>query len=274
MRKLIIPCPELSEQRSIAKILSDLDAKIELNNKMNKTLEAIGQALFKRWFVDFEFPNEQGKPYKSSGGKMVESELGMIPNNWRITTMDDEFIIRGGSTPSTERKEYWNGDINWCTPKDLSSLNFPVLLKTERKITKEGLNSISSGILPRGTLLLSSRAPIGYLAISQVETAINQGFIGIICTKEIYNLFLLSWLQINMNLIKSMANGSTFQEINKSNFRKIEIIAPDKAILNKFYLFMRSLFNKIVINERESENLAQIRDSLLPKLMSGEIRLR
>lgn len=271
--KLKFPFPNDIEQSAIAKILSSLDSKIELNQQMNKTLEAIGQALFKHWFVDFEFPNEEGKPYKSSGGEMIDSELGKIPKGWRVGKIGEEVIIKGGSTPSTENSEYWNGELHWCTPKDLSKLAFPVLLKTERKITKEGLDNIASGLLPKNSLLLSSRAPIGYLAISQIETAINQGFIGIICNKRLSSMFMLWWVKNNLDIIKNMANGSTFLEINKSNFRTIEIIIPETEILHIFDIIVSSLFNKVVKNEKESQNLSQIRDLLLPRLMSGKIRV-
>ena len=149
-----VAIPTLQKQRAIAKILSDLDEKIELNRQMNKTLEDIGKAIFKRWFVDFEFPWNfktgavdlaNGKPYKSYGGHMVESELGEIPERWEISTVDDAVSIMGGSTPNTTKMEFWeNGDIFWATPKDLSSTKSRVLLDTERKITKSGLEEIGS----------------------------------------------------------------------------------------------------------------------------------
>ncbi|RCV65962.1 type I restriction enzyme, S subunit [Methanophagales archaeon] len=146
--------PSLNEQHHIAKILSDLDTKIELLQKQNKTLEAVGQAIFKHWFVDSEFPNEEGKPYKSAGGEMVDSELGEIPKGWEVKTIGDVATVKGGTTPSTKKQEYWdNGTIHWCTPKDLSNLGSPVLLDTERKITNKGLATISSGLLPTGTVL-------------------------------------------------------------------------------------------------------------------------
>ena len=273
MRSFLIPLPPLSEQKMIGHSYKILQDKIELNKKMSKTLEATGQAIFKRWFINFEFPNEKGKPYKSSGGEMVESELGEIPKGWQISRISEEATIKGGSTPSTENSEYWDGELYWCTPKDLSKLTFPVLLKTERKITQKGLDSIASGLLPKNSLLLSSRAPIGYLAISQIETAINQGFIGIICNKKLSSMFMLWWVKNNLDAIKNMANGSTFQEINKSDFRIIKILVPKSEVLQLFDIVVSSVFNKIIENEKESQNLSQIRDSLLPRIMSGKIRV-
>lgn len=265
---------KINEQRAIAKILSDLDEKIELNHQMNKTLEKTGQAIFKHWFVDFEFPNEKGKPYKSSGGEMMDSELGEIPKGWEIKTVEDIVTVKGGTTPSTKKSEYWEGGlINWCTPKDLSKVSFPVLLDTEKKITEEGLSTISSRLLPTGTLLLSSRAPIGYLAISDIPVAINQGFIAILCNKELSNYYMLFWVYSNMDEIKSRANGTTFQEINKANFRTIKIIVPPNNVLKDFNRIIGKLYSEIVNKEKESKSLSQTRDSLLPKLMSGKIRV-
>lgn len=272
----LVAVPPLPEQRAIAKILSDLDSKIELNQQMNKTLEEIGKAIFKHWFIDFEFPNEEGKPYKSSGGEMVyNDELGKeIPKGWKVKPVGEVVTVKGGSTPSTEKKEYWeDGTINWCTPKDLSSLSSAVLLDTERKITKAGLEIISSGLLEAGTLLLSSRAPIGYVAISEIPVSINQGFIAIICDKDLSNYYMFFWVKRNIDLIKSKAHGTTFQEINKASFRSIPILTPPRQVVAAFDRIAEFLHRKIVYNELGIRNLSQIRDLLLPKLMSGKIRV-
>jgi len=264
--------PPINAQKSIVKILSDLDAKIELNQRMSKTLESIAQIIFKHWFIDFEFLNEDGKPYKSSGGKMKDSELGDIPYGWKKSEIGKQVVIKGGTTPSTKISEYWSGNIAWCTPRDLSKLIAPVLLNTERKITEAGLQTISSGLLPMGTLLLSSRAPIGYLAISEIPVSINQGFIAILCEKQVSNYFMLYWIKNNLTIVKNMSGGSTFQEINKSSFRQIPILVPNSKILNSFNEIVKTIHERIVFNENESNNLSKIRDSLLPKFMSGKIK--
>lgn len=255
-----------TEQRAIAHILGTLDDKIELNRRSNQTLEAIARALFKSWFVDFD-----GVPPED----MQESELGLIPKGWRASTVGKEVSVFGGSTPSTKEAEYWNyGTHHWATPKDLSSLAFPVLLDTERKITDSGLAKITSGLLPAGTLLLSSRAPIGYLAIAEVPTAINQGFIAMTCEGEMSNVFMLHWCRENMDAIVGNANGSTFLEISKSNFRPLPIVVPSSEPLHAFEQEARPLHQRIVENERQSRILAQLRDTLLPKLISGEMRVQ
>lgn len=269
--------PPLEEQKAIAKVLSSLDDKIELNRRMNVTLEAMARALFKAWFVDFEpvHANKENRPSTSASpeiAKLFPSDFeNGIPEGWRFGKLGDVLDAKGGTTPSTKNSTFWDGENFWATPKDLSNLRFPVLLNTDRKITDEGVQQISSGVLPKGTLLLSSRAPIGYLAISQTPVSINQGFIAI-QGKELSNLYMLFWLKENMESVKSRANGSTFQEISKSSFRAVEIAVPINPIRDRFDAFAKSIFEKIVANEIESENLAEIRNSLLPRLISGRIR--
>ena len=275
LEQLTIPLPPLDEQKAIAKILSDLDAKIELNQKMNKTLEAIAQAIFKHWFIDFEFPNEEGKPYKSSGGEMVDSELGGIPKGWDITTVGHCVRIIGGSTPRTSESRYWEpGTIFWATPKDLSDLSSPILVSTQRKISVNGLISIGNKLCPKGSLLLSSRAPIGYLALADVETSVNQGIIGILPNGKLSPNYLHSWCKANMSIIKNNANGSTFAEISKSSFRSIRLIFPDKKLLRFFDEILSGIYNKMVNNTKQSNTILTIRNSLLPRLISGKIRVQ
>ncbi|HCH78478.1 MAG: restriction endonuclease subunit S [Pseudomonas sp.] len=281
--------PGLQEQRSIAHILGTLDDKIELNRKQNETLEAMARALFKAWFVDFEpvrakmegrWQRGQSQPglpahhYDLFPDRLVESELGEIPEGWRHSTIGEEVTVCGGSTPSTKEPEFWEGGHHcWATPKDLSSLRFPVLLDTDRKITNAGLSKISSGLLPVGTVLLSSRAPIGYMAIAEVPTAINQGFIAMKCDGVLPNVFVLAWCRESMDAIVGNANGSTFQEISKSNFRPLRVVVPSDPVLTSFTRSADSLYRQMAENERESRSLAQLRDTLLPKLISGELRV-
>jgi len=255
--------PPISEQRSTAKILSDLDEKIENNNNMNKTLETIGQALFKRWFVDFKFP----------GHEKVRFVNG-LPEGWERKPIGGYVQVVGGSTPSTIDPSFWRDEgINWATPKDLAALDDEVLLDTERKITEEGLNEIGSGLLPVGTVLLSSRAPIGYLAIAEIPVAINQGFIAIICNNKVPNIYVKEWVKHNLDVIKGLANGTTFMEISKSSFRSILMTMPTQEIMDSFMLAVYSSYLQIVENVKQNKSLRNIRDSLLPKLMSGEIRV-
>lgn len=264
-----VKAPDLPTQRQIASILSSLDDKIELNLQMNQTLETIAQAIFKKWFVDFNFPGFDGELVDVTN---ADQSVSRLPKGWRMGKLGEMVDVKGGTTPSTTKDEYWNGKYYWTTPKDLSNIQAPVLIDTERKITEIGVKQISSGVMPKGTLLLSSRAPIGYIAISQVPISINQGYIAI-QGKLVSNLFMLFWLKQNMDAVKSKANGSTFQEISKSNFREIETIIPSKEILIKFEDMANPIFKKIVENVFQIQSLTQTRDTLLPKLMSGKIKL-
>ena len=275
-------CP-VTVQDAIAHILGTLDDKIELNRRMNETLEEMARALFKSWFVDFD-PVRAKMEGRDTGlppdvaalfpDRLVDSELGEIPEGWEAKTVGFVANIVGGTTPSTKQAQYWEGGTHcWATPKDLSSLSVPVLLKTERKITDAGLGKIGSGLLPPGSVLLSSRAPIGYLAIAEIPVAINQGFIGILPHDEMSNLFMLYWSEASHDEILNHANGSTFLEISKSNFRQLLVVVPDESAMKKFDDLARPLYNRIVSNERQSRSLAVLRNMLLPKLVSGELRV-
>jgi type I restriction enzyme S subunit len=173
-------------------ILGSLDDKIELNRRMNETLEEMARALFKSWFVDFDPVRAKMAGHQPAGmddetaalfpDSFEDSPLGEIPKGWSVTPIGEAVRAVGGGTPSTKELSFWEGGMHcWATPKDLSKLRGPVLLDTERKVTDAGLAKISSGLLPVGTVLLSSRAPVGYLAIAQVPVTVNQGFIAMIC---------------------------------------------------------------------------------------------
>ncbi len=279
-----IPLPSFRKQRAIARILGALDDKIELNRRMNETLEAMARALFKSWFVDFDpvrakmEGRDPGLPQPLADlfpDRLVDSELGEIPDGWDVSRIGDEVDAVGGGTPNTKEPVFWRGGIhNWATPKDLSRLSSPVLLETGRKITDAGVKRISSGLLPVSTVLLSSRAPIGYLAIAETPIAVNQGFIAMVCNKRLPNLFVLYWCHENLDHIKGISGGSTFAEISKKVFRPIPITVPSDEILRAYEHVVGSFYARVVSNTKNVTTLAQTRDLLLPKLVSGDIRLR
>jgi type I restriction enzyme S subunit len=278
------PLPPLPEQRAIAHILGTLDDKIELNRRMNETLEAMARAIFKSWFVDFDPVRAKAEGHDPGLPKHIadlcpdrfqDSEVGEIPAGWEVCSIGQLADVVGGSTPSTANSEFWEGGTHcWATPKDLASLKAPVLLATERCVTDAGLAQISSGLLSAGTVLLSSRAPIGYLAVAEVSVAINQGFIAMKPKKGVPNLFLLLWARFAHEDILSRANGSTFLEISKASFRPIPLARSTDRVFDAFESFVRPRHQRIVNNERESRTLAALRDALLPKLISGELRVQ
>jgi len=277
--------PPLAEQKRIVEVLGVLDDKIELNRRMNATLEATARTLFQSWFVDFDPVRAKLDGRTPSGmdaataalfpDSFKETELGHIPRGWSVQPVGDVIDCVGGGTPSTSEPKYWEGGTHhWTTPKDFSSLQAPILLNTDRKLTDAGIAKISSGLLPAGTLLMSSRAPVGYLAISAIPVAINQGFIAMKCNESTSNYFMLNWCQQNMAEIEGRATGTTFAEISKQNFRPIPFILPSQEIMTAFSARVAPLYARITANLRESRTLATLRDTLLPKLLSGELSVK
>ncbi len=241
--------PPLSEQKRIASTLSNIDDKIDLLHRQNKTLEALAETLFRQWFVE-------------------EAE-----ESWEKGELDDVISVKGGTTPSTSKPEFWNGNIHWSSPRDLSNHNSIFLFDTERRISERGLKEIGSGLLPLGTVLLSSRAPIGYLAITEIPIAINQGYIAILCDKLVSNHFIYLWCKANMSAIENAGNGSVFQEISKTTFRSLDFKIPPREKLKSFEIEVYPMFQKIKSNANQIKTLTHLRDTLLPKLMSGEVRV-
>ena len=276
--------PPLPEQKAIAHILGTLDDKIELNRRMNATLEAMARALFQSWFVDFDPVRAKLDGRKPTSldaataalfpGHFQELFLGHILQGWTVEPVGEVVACVGGGTPSTTEPKFWEGGTHhWTTPKDFSSLQAPILLDTARKITDAGIAKISSGLLPAGTLLLSSRAPVGYLAIAAMPVAINQGFIAMKCNERASNFFMLNWCQTNMAEIVSRASGTTFAEISKQNFRPILVELPPKELMAAFTEKVAPLYAQITANLHQSRTLAILRDALLPKLLSGELNV-
>ncbi|WP_144408798.1 restriction endonuclease subunit S [Chromobacterium vaccinii] len=276
--------PRLNKQKELAAFFTALDDRITLLRETNATLEAIAQALFKSWFVDFDPVRAKIEGRAPEGmdeataalfpDGFEESELGLVPRGWRVCPIGDVVESVGGGTPNTKESSFWEpGEYCWTTPKDLSGVQAPVLLTTERKLSAKGLSKVSSGLLPAGTLLMSSRAPIGYLAIAQTPLAINQGYIAMLPSSRLPPLYMLFWCRHNMENIKGRANGSTFMEISKKAFRPIPALVPPEPILAVFVDVAEPLFTRLVENEKQAETLAALRDTLLPRLISGQLRL-
>ena len=310
--RLEIKIPNSIEKRiNLVEPLIKLDQKIHLNNQINQTLESIAQAIFKSWFIDFEpvrakiAAKQEGKAPelaamcaisgKSEDGlqqmaeddlaelrataalfpdELVESELGEVPKGWEVSTVGEQVQAVGGGTPSTKNADFWDNGIHyWTTPKDLSNLTDKILLNTERKITDAGLKKISSGLLPNNTVLMSSRAPVGYLALSKIEVAINQGYIAILPNMKYSAEYLIQWCEANMAEIKGRASGTTFLEISKKNFREINFICSDEKVVTVYTKTAKTLYDEISLKAEENQSLINLRDTLLPKLLSGEINL-
>ena len=243
-----IQCPSLDQQKRIAAILSALDSKIECNQKINDNLEQQAQSYFQELFVDNADPE------------------------WTTGTISDLGAVVGGSTPSKAKPEYYTeSGIAWITPKDLSVNKSKFISHGENDITELGLKNSSASIMPEGTVLFSSRAPIGYIAIAAGEVTTNQGFKSVIPKSEIGTPFVYFFLKHNLPVIEGMASGSTFKEVSGSTMKNIPTVIPDAETLARFNDFCAPIFAQQRILEEQSQSLAAFRDNLLPKLMSGEI---
>lgn len=265
--------PPKTTQTAIAEILSSLDDKIELNNQINKNLEALAQALFKQWFVDFEFPNENGQPYKSSGGEMVESELGMIPKGWEVRRLSSLIKITGGGTPKRANVEYWNGDINWFSVQDVPSESQVVVTHTTEKITELGLNNSSTKILPIGTTIITARGTVGKLALVGSPMAMNQscyGLNGIDGIGPFYNYYNIKQA---VTKLQQNTHGAVFDTITTGTFDTVNVSFGNIDLTKEFDKVVKDWFLLIESNVRENQQLSSLRDSLLPKIISGELEL-
>jgi type I restriction enzyme S subunit len=283
-RQLRVALPPVSVQLEIGATIGALDARMNLLRQTNATLESIVRALFKSWFIDFDPVRAKAEGREPEGmdaataalfpGETEESELGEVPRGWLVKPIGDLVDAVGGSTPDTKAEDYWNPPLHhWTSPKDLSGATAPVLLDTERKVSDAGLSRISSALLPPGTLLMSSRAPIGYLSLSQIPVAINQGYIAMRPGGVLPPLYLYFWCQAHMETIKARANGSTFMEISKKAFRPIPALVPPPEVVQAFVDVAAGVFARLTENERQARSLTQVRDALLPRLISGKLRL-
>lgn len=266
-----IPVPPLNEQDEIVATLASLDDKIKVNNQINKTLEDMAQAIFKQWFVDFEFPNEDGEPYKSSGGEMVESELGMIPKGWEVSQIGDECICLLGGTPSRQNTDYWNGDIPWINSGEVN--NFRIYTPTEY-ITKLGFEKSATKLLKKKTTVLAiTGATLGQVSLLEIDTCANQSVVGICENNKISYVYIYPYIKSIIKKIIGSQTGGAQQHINKGNVEDTKILIPNKEILNDYIKLVRPQYDLIASICFENEVLTNIRDTLLPKLMSGEIRV-
>ncbi|MCQ4921464.1 restriction endonuclease subunit S [Tissierella carlieri] len=264
MREFTFQVPPLQEQKAIAHILSTLDEKIEVNNQINKKLEEMAQTIFKHWFVDFEFPNENGEPYKSSGGEMVESELGMIPKGWEVRELEDIAIITMGQSPKgSSYNEHGDGTVFYQGRTDFTN-RFPVrrLYTTEPK-----------RIAKTGDILMSVRAPVGDINIANEECCIGRGLCSFRSKNSMNSYLLYILLNLKEKFDVFNGEGTVFGSINQKDLKGIKIIMPNDSIVKYFNDIATSLDKKYLYLEMESRKLTNLRDTLLPKLMSGELRV-
>lgn len=257
-----VTIPEsLETQTQIAQILSSLDDKIELNHEMNQTLEAMAQALFKEWFVNFSFPNFDG-----------ELENG-LPKGWRMGSVLEIAILLSGGTPKTDTEEYWNGSINWISAKDITSSNNQFIIETEKTITELGIKKSAAKLLPKFTTIISARGTVGNYCILSKEMAISQSNYGLKSNSN-NDYFLFLMVENMILMMKAFSYGTVFDTITTKTFQEMEIIIPDEKVIKDFEKVVTPLYEKILTNQFQIQSLTQTRDTLLPKLMSGSLQVK
>ena len=270
LSKFEISLPSLEEQRRIAGILGAIDDKIECNRHINANLELQAQALYKQWFVDFEFPNEEGKPYKSSGGKMVDSELGPIPEEWSVKRLDDYTVIKRGGSPRPIQNYLSNTGLNWLKISDATSTNSPFILEIKEFIKEEGLSK--TVFLKKGNLVLSNSATPCIPKFLGLDTCIHDGWL-YFPNAKLSKEYLYLLFKNNRQEILSQGNGSVFLNL-KTDILKSHLICLPNCIekMNCFNMIVKAIFKNIENCSFEIKRLATLRDTLLPKLMNGEIK--
>ena len=270
-----------NSQRAIAHILGTLDDKIELNRRMNETLEAMAQALFKSWFVDFDPVRAKMEGRPTGLPKEIEdlfpdsfenSELGEIPKGWSVGPLTNVFEIVGGGTPKTTIENYWNGNIPWFSVEDSPKESDIWVIDTKRKITQKGLLNSSTKILSIGSVIITARGTVGKIALVGIPMAMNQSCYGI-HGKFPANFWTYFSIKELIAGLKQNVHGSVFDTITRNTLERIFLVIPPNKILEVFETQVKSILNNIRLNLNESHNLSNIREILLPKLLSGDIRV-
>lgn len=299
-----IPLPSLAEQKAIAHILSTLDDKIELNRQMNATLESMAQAMFKSWFVDFDpvidnalaAGNPIPEPLKARAENrkrlgdqrkqlpqevqqqfpdrfVVTEELGWIPEGWEVLPIDTLIEIIGGGTPKTSTEEYWGGTIPWFSVVDTPNQSDVFVINTEKYITQQGLDNSSAQLLPEGTTIISARGTVGKCALVAQSMAMNQSCYGIRGKGNVSDYFVYYTILLRVADLQQRGHGSVFNTITRDTFKTLKIPFYNADLTSQYDEHVSSLFSKILENCRQSASLFSLRDTLLPKLISGQLRL-
>lgn len=243
-----LPIPHPDKQREIVKEYNTIQNRINLNQQLIQKLEETARAIYKQWFVE-------------------GIDLENLPEGWRKSKIGDEVETLGGGTPSTEIEEYWNdGDIMWYSPTDITNNNSVFIFQSANRITKAGLSKSSAKIFPANSLMMTSRATVGKLAINTAEATTNQGFITLVPTSELNVFYLYCWINTQIEEIINLASGSTFLEISKSDFRNLDVVIPENEINIKFKRTINPFFENIKLKTRENQKLTELKELLLSKL--------
>lgn len=257
-----IELPSRKVQDKIVSILSSLDRKIELNNKINADLEEMAQAIFKNWFVDFE-------PFKD--GKFVDSELGMIPEGWKVGRLGEFCKCLLGGTPSRSKEEYWNGEVNWINSGEINKFR---ILEASEKITELGLAKSATKLLPKKTTVLAiTGATLGQVSLLEIDTCANQSVIGVLENAEVPYEYIYPFIKDRIEMLIQHQTGGAQQHINKDNVESLIFLLPAINVLEDYISLVSPMYKRIESQCFENLYLSTLRDTLLPRLMSGELEV-
>jgi type I restriction enzyme S subunit len=261
-KKVPIPVPSIAEQNAIAVTLSCLDDKIDLNNRINKNLEEMAHAIFKSWFVDFE-------PFQD--GEFEDSELGRIPKGWRVGKATDIFDVQSGGTPKTSNDDYWGGNIPFFTPKDSPQTYY--VIETEKTITEVGLTKCNSKLYRAGTVFITARGTVGKVSMAGIDMAMNQSCYALVAKNGFTQYYVFLQTKLLIDVLRKNASGAVFDAITVATFQSLRTISPNIVLVRKFNEIVSDIFNAILNNVNQNKRLQIVSDAILPKLMSGEIRI-
>lgn len=277
------PLPPLPEQRAIAHILGTLDGKIELNRRMNETLEAMARALFRSWFVDFDpvRTKAEGRDPELPGplaalfpDSFEESELGEIPRGWRVEPFLDTVGVTSGGTPRTSVPGYWNGEIPWFSVVDSPGNADVWVIDTEKKVTRAGVENSSTQILPKGTTIITARGTVGRVALVGIPMAMNQSCYGLRGRTDEHGYYTYYVTRQLVSTLQQRVHGSVFDTVTRDTLAGVKIVVPPFPVIEAFEDVAGPTLTRIRINRFESRILAALRDTLLPKLISGHLRVQ
>ncbi|MGO3689523.1 MAG: restriction endonuclease subunit S [Psychroflexus halocasei] len=265
-----LPVPSIEQQQQIVNEYNTVTNRIKLNEQLNQKLEETAQALYKHWFVDFEFPNEDGKPYKSSGGEMVYNEEldKEIPVGWSVERLTNVLKIFGGGTPKTTVSNYWNGQIPFFTPKDIGDSFYSI--NTEKNITEEGLKNCSSKLYPKNTIFITARGTVGAVNLAGIEMAMNQSCYAF----QEFNYFNYYGHQLALYSMKELieeATGAVFKALVTKDFEGKIIICPNINVRKNFNAIISPLYNNILLNTEQSKTFTNFQSILLSKMSKVEV---
>lgn len=262
----LAPMPNsVGHQAASGELLGSIDDLIENNRRRVGVLEEMARAIYREWFVKFRYPGHEAVP-------LVDSALGPIPEGWELSTAGAELSFIGGGTPSKSEPSYWDGgSVSWYTPTDLTKTGWRYAAPSERSITERGLAKSSARLFSAGSVMMTSRATLGVLAIATTEATTNQGFIVILPDERWSPGFIYEWLDSQATELAALGTGATFKEITKGAFKRFPFVVPPQLLLDKYRVATQPLERQVHALEQLTRNLASLRDRLLPKLVTGQV---